>query len=175
MKIQKENILIKKCNLDNLDSIYELQQIVVDMFREEEKGYYLPFSKEDLEKVLLDSKEYGEIHASFYENKMIGWVFLSVHKDIEKLLEHIPHITGQSGDIDGVMVHPDYRGNNIQTMLLEYIFEIAKNKDIENILAEITIGNTYSFNNIYKLDFKKEGEYFKNNTIQRDILVKKIQ
>ena len=45
MEIEK-SIIIKKCTIDDVDSIYNIQNIVIDNFKEEEIGYFLPFKKE---------------------------------------------------------------------------------------------------------------------------------
>lgn len=40
-----KNIKIKKCTSSDVDSICNIQNIVIDNFKEEEKGYFLPFKK----------------------------------------------------------------------------------------------------------------------------------
>ena len=44
MEIVK-SIIIKKCTINDVDSIYNIQNIVIDNFKEEEKGYFLHFKK----------------------------------------------------------------------------------------------------------------------------------
>ena len=39
MKMEK-SIIIKKCTIDDVDSIYNIQNIVIENFKEEEKGYF---------------------------------------------------------------------------------------------------------------------------------------
>lgn len=175
MKINKEKIIIKKCNSLDLEDIYNIQSVTVNLFDAEEKGYYLPFEKEELNRILNSPLTDGKIFGAFYENKMVAWIFLSIHESIKDLLIHIPHIKGKTADIDGVLVHPDYRGNNLQTILVNHITEVAIEDSIDNILAEITLGNEYSMNNILNAGFIKEGEYIKNNTINRNLYIKKLK
>lgn len=47
MKIEKL-IIIRKCTTNDVDSIYDIQNIVIDNFKEEEKGYFLPFKKRNI-------------------------------------------------------------------------------------------------------------------------------
>ena len=44
--ITNKNINIRTCTTSDVDSIYNIQNIVIDNFKEEEKGYFLPFKKE---------------------------------------------------------------------------------------------------------------------------------
>ncbi len=43
-----KNIKIKKCTSSDVDSICNIQNIVIDNFKEEEKGYFLPFKKKHI-------------------------------------------------------------------------------------------------------------------------------
>ena len=43
--ITNKNINIRACTTSDVDSIYNIQNIVIDNFKEEEKGYFLPFKK----------------------------------------------------------------------------------------------------------------------------------
>lgn len=174
MKIDRNKVKIKLCNTSDVEELYNVQSIIVNEFDEKEKGYYLPFEKDILLRILSSPLTDGKIYAAFYEEKMMAWIFLSIHESIKDLLLHIPHIKGKSADIDGVMVLPNYRGNNLQIELLNYVFSVAKSDNVVNVLGEITYGNNYSLNNAYKVGFEKEGEYNKTNDIKRHILVKKL-
>ena len=41
-------IKIRKCTVDDVDSIYNIQNIVIDNFKEEEKGYFFTFQKRNI-------------------------------------------------------------------------------------------------------------------------------
>ena len=55
MEIEK-SIIIRKCTVNDVDSIYDIQNIVIDNFKEEEKGYFLPFKKETYLRIVNDPK-----------------------------------------------------------------------------------------------------------------------
>ena len=76
--ITNKNIKIRKCNANDVDSIYNIQNIVIDNFKEEEKGYFLPFKKDTYLRIVNDPINDGEIYGAFIDNKMIAWIFLSV-------------------------------------------------------------------------------------------------
>ena len=60
--ITNKNINIKKCTASDVDSIYNIQNIVIDNFKEEEKGYFLPFKKETYLRIVNDPINDGEIY-----------------------------------------------------------------------------------------------------------------
>lgn len=172
--IRKQNINIRKCDIRDLDEIYNIQNIVIENFKPEEKGYFLPFDKESYLRILNNPVKDGEIYGAFIDNKMIAWVFLSISDRMEKLKDLIPNLDGNCADIDGVVVLPKCRGCGIQKMLVNYLEEKAKQKSIKNIIAEVTFGNVYSLNNLEELGYKKQTWYQKDGNIKRDILLKQM-
>lgn len=172
--IRKQNINIRRCDVSDLDEIYNIQNIVIENFKPEEKEYFLPFDKETYLRILNNPIKDGEIYGAFIDNKMIAWIFLSISDRMEKLKDLIPNLDGNCADIDGVVVLPKYRGCGIQKMLVNYLEEKAKQKSIKNIIAEVTFGNVYSLNNLEKLGYKKQTWYQKDGNIKRDILLKQM-
>ena len=140
MEIEK-SIIIKKCTIEDVDSIYNIQNIVIDNFKEEEKGYFLPFKKETYLRIVNDPINDGEIYGAFLDDKMIAWIFLSVSNRMNELKQMIPNLEGSCADIDGVIVLPEYRGYGLQKILVNYLEKMAKEKGIKNIIAEVTFGN----------------------------------
>lgn len=173
-KININNLKIRICNSNDVKDIYNLQEIVIENFKEEEKGYFLPFKEESYLRIVNNPIGDGEIYGAFYNDKMIAWIFLSVSTRMEKLRSFIPDISGKCADIDGVIVLPEYRGNGIQKILVSYLEEKAKEKGINNIVAEVTFGNDYSLNNLKELGYEIKSWYKKGENIKRHILLKKI-
>lgn len=52
-----------------MDSIYDIQNVVIDNFKEEEKGYFLPFKKDTYLRIVNDPINDGEIYGAFIDNK----------------------------------------------------------------------------------------------------------
>lgn len=117
----------------------------------------------------------GEIYGAFIKDKMVGWIFLSVSNRMEELRKKIPNIKGSCADIDGVIVLPEYRGYGLQKKLVKYLEEMAKEKEIENLIAEVTFGNSYSLNNLKELGYEEKTWYQKDEKIKRYILLKKLK
>lgn len=174
MKINTKDIEIRLCTEKDAKEIYLVQQEVIDNFKEEEKGYFLPFKESSYVRIVNDPVNDGEIYGAFYKDKMIAWIFLSVSNRMEEIKSYIPEITGRCADIDGVIVLPEYRGNNLQKILVNYLEEQAKKKGISNIVAEVTFGNLHSLNNLQELGYEIKTWYQKDEHIKRHILLKKI-
>ncbi len=68
------NVIIKECDNKDVDQIYDIQNKIIDNFKEEEKGYFLPFKKESYFRLLTNNKE-GKIYGAFIGKTMIGWIF----------------------------------------------------------------------------------------------------
>lgn len=172
--IRNQNIKIKKCTTNDVDEIYKIQNIVIDNFKEDEKGYFLPFKKETYLRILSDPINDGEIYGAFIKNRMVAWIFLSVSNRMKELKQMIPNLDNSCADIDGVIVLPEYRGYGLQKTLVKYLEERAREKGISNIIAEVTFGNIYSLRNLKDLGYEEQTWYQKDENIKRYILLKKL-
>ena len=121
MKINKNDLTIRLCNSNDVKDIYNIQNIIINNFKEEEKGYFLPFKEESYMRIINNPQTDGEIYGAFYNGKMIAWIFLSVSNRMEEIKSYIPNIVGKCADIDGIIVLPEYRGNNLQKILVKYL------------------------------------------------------
>lgn len=174
MKIAKNKIEIKLCTSEDVQDIYNIQNEVINNFKDEEKGYFLPFKELSYLRIVNNPEKDGEIYGAFYENKMIAWIFLSVSNRMEEIKSYIPGIEGLCADIDGVIVLPEYRGNGLQKLLVSYLEQQAEEKGISNIVAEVTFGNEYSLNNLKDLGYEIKNWYQKDESIKRHILLKRL-
>lgn len=172
--ITNKNINIRTGTTSDVDSIYNIQNIVIDNFREEEKGYFLPFKKETYLRIVNDPINDGEIYGAFLDDKMIAWIFLSVSNRMKELKQMIPNLEGSCADIDGVIVLPEYRGYGLQKILVKHLEKMAREKGIKNIIAEVTFGNVYSLRNLNDLGYEEKTWYQKDENIKRYILLKKL-
>lgn len=172
--IRKQNIKIRKCTINEIDEIYNIQNSVIYNFKEEEKGYFLPFKKETYLRILKNPIDDGEIYGAFIDDKMIAWIFLSISDRMRELKQMIPNLNGNCADIDGVIVLPEYRGYGLQKTLVKYLEERAREKEISNIIAEVTFGNVYSLRNLKDLGYEEKTWYQKDKNIKRYILLKKL-
>ena len=175
MKINIEDVQIRLCDSNDVDDIYKIENIVIDNFKENEKGYFLPFKKETYLRIVNDPINDGEIYGAFLDNKMMAWIFLSVSNRMKQIKSYIPDIEGKCADIDGVIVLPEYRGNHLQNILVEHLEKRAKELGINNIVAEVTFGNDYSLKNLQSMGYEIKTWYQKDENIKRHILLKRLE
>lgn len=173
-KINLNNLEIRTCNSNDVKDIYNIQEIVINDFKDEEKGYFLPFTEEWFLRIVNNPNKDGEIYGAFYDNKMIACIFLSVSTRMEQIKSFIPDINGKCADIDGVIVLHEYRGNGLQKKLVNYLESKAKEKGIKNVIAEVTFGNDFSLNNLQALGYEIKTWYQKDEKIKRHILLKRL-
>ncbi len=173
-KIDLNKLIIRTCDSNDVKDIYNIQEEVINCFKPTEKGYFLPFKEESYLRIVNNPINDGEIYGAFYNNKMIGWIFLSVSNRMEQIKSFVPNIKGKCADIDGVIVLPEYRGNGLQKILVDYLEERAQEKGIDNIVAEVTFGNEYSLNNLQEMGYEIKTWYQKDENIKRHILLKKL-
>lgn len=166
---------IRLCTSKDVKDIYDIQNIVIDNFKTEEKGYFLPFKEESYMRIVNDPINDGEIYGAFLDDKMVAWIFLSVSNRMKEIKNYIPDIEGKCVDIDGVIVLPEYRGNGLQKILVNYLEDRAKEKGITNIVAEVTFDNEYSLNNLKYLGYEIKTWYQKDENIKRHILLKRLE
>ena len=179
--MNKKNIInindleIRLCTSEDVKDIYKLQNIVIDYFKENEKGYFLPFKEESYLRIVNDPIHDGEIYGAFLKDKMIAWVFLSVSNRMKELTSFMTNIEGNCADVNGIIVLPEYRGNNLQKVLVNYLEKRAKELGIRNIVAEVTFGNEYSLRNLQSLGYEIKNWYQKDKNIKRHILLKRLK
>lgn len=166
---------IRLCTSKDVKDIYDIQNIVIGNFKTEEKGYFLPFKEESYMRIVNDPINDGEIYGAFLDDKMVAWIFLSVSNRMKEIKNYIPDIEGKCADIDGVIVLPEYRGNGLQKILVNYLEDRAKEKGITNIVAEVTFDNEYSLNNLKYLGYEIKTWYQKDENIKRHILLKRLE
>lgn len=172
-KISVDDIKLqyRKLTIEDLKKLVSLQTRVVANL--EDETYYYPLGKEDLIS-MLESDKRGEIYGFFNEDDLVATIILSYTTDsVYTLKSHLNISSDNVAVIDGVFVDIKYVGNGIQNKLIELIEEnvIIPNK-IEYVMAEVTVGNKYSLDNLLKRGFIIKGNYYKDNIIKRDILLK---
>jgi len=94
---------------------------------------------------------------------------------MKEIKSYIPDIEGKCADIDGVIVLPEYRGNNLQNSLVNYLEKRTKKLNIQDIVAEVTFENEYSLRNLQSLGYEIKNWYQKDKNRKRYILLKRLK
>lgn len=147
-KIDINRIKVSELTKKNIQYIINIQK---------EQNIHIS-SKENILKDLANTNfKYFTIE---YENKIIGYISFSYVIDIE---------------IEAIVVKKDFQRLGLGTLLLNFVFEFAKTKNIENIFLEVRVSNTPARKLYDKCGFKEiniRKNYYNDNNEDAVILVK---
>lgn len=177
LKNKKNNKIIKakliNINKDFLNEILSLQEEVISSI--DNKDTYFPSTKEDLLSY-LNSHSYFLGIINLKNNKLIAFgSYLNkglnednygydLNFERENLLK--------TGQIDTTIVHPDFRGNNLQKILCEKLEEYSRENGDLYLTATVSPLNPFSLNTFLKLGYKTKKEKLKYDGMRRCILCK---
>lgn len=172
---KKVKAIIKLLDISYLSKILELQKKIYDLL--ENKEFYFCSSSEELEMILnVRGKILGCVIEETNELVAIG-VYARFGYD-EKNYGYDLEIKGQEllnvANFESTIVHPDYRGNKLQKILVEKLEELAKADDIKWICATAAPDNKHSVDNIKSLGFEIVDEKLKYGGLRRYVFVKRI-
>ncbi|MGL4669648.1 MAG: GNAT family N-acetyltransferase [Methanobacteriaceae archaeon] len=88
-----------------------------------------------------------------YAEKGILFIIVAKIKD-KKIGYCIASVKENIGEIDSIYIKPNYRKRHIGTALIEKSLNWIKSKNVDKIIANITIGNNEVFNFYSKYGFK---------------------
>ena len=169
-----EQVILKTLNENYLDKIIDLQNKIYEYL--DKKELFAKSEKSEFNDCLSnDGCILGLVTKS---DELIAFGALVIPKERtfnlgydlnldSKLLNKIAHI-------ESTVVHPNYRGNNIQKILCENLEEIGKNKGYSIFCATVSPINPYSLNTFLKLNYTIKLEKEKYGGINRYILSKDI-
>lgn len=138
---------------ENMNDILALQDVVIQSLTAEEKNYVLPKSQAFFERHLsqgntvLGIVHNGQLIAQSIilnptaENPKTGMVDMALNAGPEKITV-----------LQGVLVHPDYRGNKLMSVMVDEWLSLAAQEGRVHAIAEVTTDNYYSWS-----VFLKEG------------------
>lgn len=138
---------------ENMDDILALQDNVINSLTADEKNYVLPKDRSFFEQHLSQGNTVlGVIHNGQLiaqsiilnpteKNPKTGMVDMNLSAPPEKITV-----------IQGVLVHPDYRGNRLMTVMVDEWLSLAEQQGRIHAIAEVTTDNYYSWS-----VFLKEG------------------
>lgn len=154
MKININKIKTAQIKEQELDEYLKLFAIVKGNMEHPE--WLGDFSKEDYINILNNG---GNIIGFWYNKELVGAGVLipSTQKDLEKFLSNDLDYN-EVVDFGPQMVHPNYIGNKIQTLIIENLELISKRKNYKYALGTVHPDNIFSINNLLKSDFIKIGE-----------------
>lgn len=138
---------------DNIDDILALQKTVYDDLTEEEKVYIVPKDRAFFEKHFANGNHvFGVVHNGKLIAQSISLEPSQQNPKTGMVNMSLPVMSDKVAIIQGILVHPDYRGNALMSRMLDAKLKIATNTGRTDLIAEVAVDNFYSWS-----VFLKEG------------------
>ena len=148
---------------------------LIDVIEEnlDNKEFWLPIN--EMSKNHFFDATWTEFYGAFDGDNLVASaaLFYNEHEYRESLQKLNLKITSVA-EIGRAMVHPEYRGNNLLYSINLKLVDIAREKNIEYLLATIHPENIPSQKSFIKLGMTKQTTYRKNCGYVRDIYLMKV-
>lgn len=178
-KMNDIELCYKRLFASNVKEVLSLQNVVLTELKEEGKQEYLVRSSEEeiLESMLIDY-----CYGLYDDDKLIAFCITVLNRNsnrnLAKIIKKRKHYKDYVS-VDTVQVHPAYRGYRIQKFFLEKSQEISYKCEAKNMLATVSLNNTFSEQNFLEFGFEKsanpviiyEGEY---KGAERNVFIKQL-
>ncbi len=137
----------------DIDAILDLQKIAMDDLSDEEKSYLVPKDRAFFEKHFASGNLMLGIIS---EGKLVAQCVI-VNPTKQSPKTGMTDMPGRLAPhrvtvIQGVIVHPDYRGNRLMSEMVDVWLEIARMQGRRHAISEVTVDNHFSW-----AVFMKEG------------------
>lgn len=161
---------LRECDEQRLYNLYEKMQETL-----ESKDWWLPLTEE--EKILLFKSGNAIVLGLFDDDKLVGTSVLLVNKnDIKDYLKYFDDLMNiNCGKIGRCVVLPEYRGNNYMYQLNCKLVQIAKEHELECLIAIAHPDNVASNKSLTKLGMKIEKTITKDGKYKRNIYLLHIK
>lgn len=159
----------------NIDEILALQNEIINLMQD--KQIYLASTKEDL------------LHDFEKDNIILG--YMTPAQELVAVVIYLKEgydtsnygydlgIEGEAllniGQVDTVLVKPDYRGNNLQYIMCQLVEELARETNTSMICATASPFNPFSVNNFLKLGYEIKADKLKYGGLRRYVLAKSLK
>ncbi|MDA8228020.1 MAG: GNAT family N-acetyltransferase [Desulfitobacterium hafniense] len=158
--------------MSDTDALIKLQRIVIESVPSE---IFFPEQEVFFESHLIKG---GVIVGCFVENKLIAYSTLVAYGydssnlgyDIGIDHKEIPEVA----HLESIVVHPNYRGNNLQYYISQQIEATAVAQGFKHLCATVAPSNLYSLRNFLSLEFVFKMERYKYGGRLRYILHKPL-
>ena len=142
-----QNIKIEIAEKEMVDEALRFQKKIIDNM--EKKNYFCPLTKEEFLTPILGR---DNVYFLTVKNKIIG-LFVATC-DIDNILTDYQIENKNVLLIDSIMIKEEYRGNGFQRKILNFLFERAKELNVEGLIATVHPNNKYSLNNFLLEEYK---------------------
>jgi hypothetical protein len=165
---------IKKCNTNDVIQLLKLKDIITNNLPNSEL-----FESSSAQDFIKNMEGKNNIFACIVDNVIIAYAII-IFPDYDK--ENLGYDLGINlnelclvAHLDTVVVHPKYRGNQLQKYLCNIIEREAYLKGAKYLCATVSPQNVYSLKNFIDSNYDIVIEKIKYNNKSRFILMKKIR
>lgn len=138
--------------IDNLDEITRLHQEIFDRLEEHEKPYLIERDKSYFE----NHFEQGHVVVGVVHNgRLVAQALMTLPSEeypytgmTDMNMSSLP--LEKIAVLNGAIVHPDYRGNSLQTVLTEARIKLAEMRGREHLVSEVAVNNRFSWSTLLK-------------------------
>lgn len=159
-EIPKTPFFIRPLTKENAKEMAHLSQEIYQHLKEDEQCFIHKHSQEYYHQIFKNTDV--SFIGVFANNRLIAMSYLKICQDKKTFESEIPGFQEQSfamgetvGTLGGDCVHPDYRGNKINQMMIEYRMAMAKEKNCQSVYSIIDRHNHWNmppyFNNRFQM------------------------
>lgn len=162
---------IRKLNKSDEDKLLELLDIVIKNLEHQE---YFTKIEEHTKAHFLDDN-YSEFYGLFDNDKLVACATLFIDPyEFAELCDDINLKYDNVAEIGRAVVHPNYRGNHYERLMVSHLIEVAPALKIKHLVATVHPDNIPSQKCFRSLDFKYEKTVMKKSGYLRDIFYKEL-
>jgi tRNA pseudouridine32 synthase/23S rRNA pseudouridine746 synthase len=174
----------RQLSLSDLPSILDLQQIVMDTLPD--KKWFAGVDEEYFRTLLSNPEYYSSgyfvripIESNKNEIKLVSFAFALCWKENTENygfdLNLVPEDRLLTMNFEAFAVHPDWRGNGLQSLHIEECIKAAKKRGMKYGAATVAPNNTYSMKNFLDAGFREYCQKEKYGGFLRSILCIDLQ
>lgn len=171
---KKVEAKIKLLSLEHLDEVVRLNRQIYELLPNKEI-----LSLDSYQEMYDDLNKDGVIIGVFNdEDKLVAYRYASFPGLEDRNLAYdfdFPVELEKVCQLETTIVHPDYRGNNLQDRLVKIMIKIAKDRGYTDLTCTVSPFNYYSINNIMKSGLKVRALKKKYKDLLRFVLHGKIE
>ncbi len=171
--MKRNDLILRRATVDDA---YEIHDLMEEVFKElTDKSIFVC---DDLEFVRARTSNKGvAVVACNSEQKIVGSFICGFPMDDEDNLGIDLGLTGDElykvVNMESVVVHPDYRGNNLQYRMVRFVENLIDRERYKYLIGTVSPDNPPSYNNLEKLGYTYIKTMEKYGGLKRRIYCKK--
>lgn len=164
---------IARCTPADLDAVLTLQNTILAVLPDKE--IFVPTDSEEIMRYLQSP---NIVLGCFDGTQLIAYASIVLHGLHHSNLGYDLHLPAEElpfcANFDTVIVHPDYRGNHLQKVLIQESEKMIKSVAIKKILTTVSPKNLFSLRNFQSMGYKIEARKIKYGGKDRYVLLKTL-